>query len=158
MLIYFTCVRLLGGAPTSICHFFHPSICSSICLSINPTAHPFLCPSICPHHISGTIHYVIIVFCTPAHLLHMCKTFRWGTHLYMSLFLSIHLFIHLSVHQSDCPSIRLSIRLSIHPSTPYFRNHTSCNHCFLYTCLKWWYLQVFFSFFLKFWYFWLLEG
>ena len=55
-----------------------------------------------------------------------------------------------------CPSIRPSIHC-----TPYLRNHTSSNHNFWCTFVKWWYLQVFFSFFfieiliLKFW---LLRG
>ena len=45
-----------------------------------------------------------------------------------------------------CPSIRSSIRLSIHPSlchALYFRNCTSCDHYFWYTCVKSWYLQIF---------------
>ena len=50
------------------------------------------------------------------------RIFRWGTHLSMSLF----------------PSTRLA---------PYLRNHTSCDHSFWYRCVKWWYLQAFFSFF-----------
>ena len=33
---------------------------------------------------------------------------------------------------------------------PYLRNCTSSNHNFWYTCGKWWYLQVFFSFFWNF--------
>ena len=37
----------LGGTPTSICHFFHPSICPSI-----------------THHISETINHVTISFGT----------------------------------------------------------------------------------------------
>ena len=40
---------LLGRAPTSICHFF----CLSICLSIHVV-----------HHISGTVHHLIIIFGT----------------------------------------------------------------------------------------------
>ena len=37
----------LSGTPTSICHFFCPSVCQSIA-----------------HHISGTIHHLIISFGT----------------------------------------------------------------------------------------------
>ena len=37
----------LGGAPTSICHFFHPSVRLSV-----------------THHISGTIHHLMIIFGT----------------------------------------------------------------------------------------------
>ena len=32
--------------------------------------------------------------------------------------------------------------------TPYLSNHTSHDHVFCYTSLKWWHLQIFFSFFL----------
>ena len=52
--------------------------------------------------------------------------FRWGTHLYMSLFLPVH------------PSICCA---------PYLRKHTSCDHNFWYTCVKWWNIQVFFHFY-----------
>ena len=45
----------LGGAPTYICHFFHPSICPSIC--------PAGCRSVV-HHISGTVHHLIVIFGT----------------------------------------------------------------------------------------------
>ena len=41
----------LGGAPTSICHFFCLSICPSVCPSIT-------------HHISGTVHHLIMIFGT----------------------------------------------------------------------------------------------
>ena len=37
----------LGGAPTSICHFF----CLSVHLSVT-------------HHISGTVHHLVIIFGT----------------------------------------------------------------------------------------------
>ena len=54
--------------------------------------------------------------------------FRWGTHLYMSFFLSV------------CLSICCA---------PYLRNHTSSDHNFWYTYIKWWYFQVPFSHFFK---------
>ena len=54
--------------------------------------------------------------------------FSWVTHLYISLF--------------------SSIRLSGHPLRTVFQeHHTSCDHYFWYTCVKWWYLQEFFFFF-----------
>ena len=34
--------------------------------------------------------------------------------------------------------------------TPYLRNSIAYDHDFWYTCVKWWYLQVFFSFFWHF--------
>ena len=37
-------IFFFGGAPTCICHFFHPSFSLSVCLSIT-------------HHISGTVHH-----------------------------------------------------------------------------------------------------
>ena len=49
----------LGGASTSICHFFRPSVCPCICLSV--------CPSVRPSHtihISEIIHYLTIIFGT----------------------------------------------------------------------------------------------
>ena len=55
------------------------------------------------------------------------SVFRWGTQLYMSLFLLFHLSIHCAL---------------------YLRNCTSCDHSFWYTCVKWWYLQLIFPFFL----------
>ena len=54
--------------------------------------------------------------------------FMLGTYLNMSLFLSVRL--------SVCRA-------------PYLRNRTSSNHNFWYTCVNWWYLQVFFFIFLK---------
>ena len=54
-------------------------------------------------------------------------TFKWNTHLYVSLFLSV------------C--------CSAHPSAPYLRNRTLCDHNFFYTGVKWWYLQGLFHFY-----------
>ena len=54
-------------------------------------------------------------------------TFKWNTHLYVSLFLSV------------C--------CSAHPSAPYLSNRTLCDHNFFYTCVKWWYLQGLFHFY-----------
>ena len=42
--------------------------------------------------------------------------------------------------------------------TLYLRNHTSYECHLWYTCVKWWYLQVFFFIFWKFWFFRLLVG
>ena len=55
--------------------------------------------------------------------------FRWNTHLNVWIFLPVHLSI--------CPSVW---------HTPYLRNCTSCDHNFWCTFVKWWYLQVLFSF------------
>ena len=57
--------------------------------------------------------------------------------------------IRLSICSSVCPSVRLSICMSVRRA-PYFRNRTSYDHYFLYTCVKWWYIQPFFSFFKNF--------
>ena len=42
---------LLGGAPACICHLFRPPVRPSVC--------PFVA-----HHISGTVHHLLIVFGT----------------------------------------------------------------------------------------------
>ena len=42
--------------------------------------------------------------------------------------------------------------------TPYLRNSIAYDHDFWYTCVKWWYLQVLFFIFSKFWFFGLLGG
>ena len=44
----------------------------------------------------------------------------------------------LSIGPSVCPSVRC---------TPYTRNRTLSDHNFWHTYVKWWYIQVFFSFF-----------
>ena len=49
---------------------------------------------------------------------------------------------------------------SVHPSicrVPYPKNHTSSNHRLWYSCVKWWYLHAFFSFFWNFDFFRLLD-
>ena len=58
------------------------------------------------------------------------SVFRSGTHLYMSLFLSVRQVVRPSCTISQDPYIIWSK--------------------FWYTCVKWWYLQAFFSFFLNF--------
>ena len=54
----------------------------------------------------------------------------------------------LYVTFSDCSSVRPSICRE-----PYLKNHTSSDHNFYYTRVKWWYLHIFLSFFqdLMFW-------
>ena len=54
--------RFLGGAPTSICHFF----CSSVS--------PFILPSMV-HHISGTVHHLNLIFGTLAYNADICRCF-----------------------------------------------------------------------------------
>ena len=70
--------------------------------------------------------YSVDQWTTLFHMLDDIHSGRWGTHLYISLFPSIH------------PSVFCA---------PYLRNHTSSNHNFWCTCVKWWYLQAFFYFF-----------
>ena len=53
-----------------------------------------------------------------------------------------------------------SLFLSAHPSifcAPYLGKHTSCDHNFWYTCVKRWYIQVFFHFY-KILIFWVIRG
>ena len=52
--------------------------------------------------------------------------------------------------------VTFSVCLSLHCSQ-YLKNCTSCDHNFCYTYVKWWYLQVFFSFFIIF-IFWVFRG
>ena len=76
----------------------------------------------------------------------LLSLFRWGTHLYMSIF--------PSVYPSFRPIVRLSVRLSVRPSVAHYISGT-LHHLikiFWYTYVKWSYLQVFFSFFKKFWF------
>ena len=47
----------------------------------------------------------------------------------------------MSLFRSVCPSVHLA---------PFLRNRISSNHNSWYTCVKWWYLQGFFLFFLNF--------
>ena len=55
---------------------------------------------------------------------------------------------HPPLLMSLFPSVFLSVCRA-----PYLRNQTSSNHNVRYTCVKWWYLQVFFSFFFFFFFF-----
>ena len=57
---------------------------------------------------------------------------------------SICHFLYMSI----CPSVCLA---------PNIRNRASSNHNVWYTCIKWKYRQVFFTF-LEIWFFWLLGG
>ena len=61
--------------------------------------------------------------------MHKKYIFRWDTHLCVSLFRSIRPSVHLA---------------------PFLRTRTWSNHNSWYTCVKWWYLQGFFSFFKNF--------
>ena len=49
--------QFLGGARTSICHFFHPSVCLSVHLSV-------------AHHISETIYHLIV---NKWYMVYICK-------------------------------------------------------------------------------------
>ena len=61
------------------------------------------------------------------------------------IFLGGHPLLYVTF--SVCPFVHLSV---MH----HLRNRTSFNHNFWYTCVKWWYLQVFFHFiFLEIWFF-----
>ena len=86
------------------------------------------------HHNYWFIDCLIYWSQRELHSVQNIDLFRWDTHLYMPLF----------------PFVRSSVRPSV-CRTPYLRNHTSSNHQFWYTCVKWWHLQEFFSFFLTFW-------
>ena len=69
-------------------------------------------------------------FCFTANILKYFCVIRWSPYLHTSLFLSV------------CPSICPPVG-----RIPYLRNNTSWGHNFLYTCVKWWYLQLLFLLF-----------
>ena len=67
--------------------------------------------------------------------------FRWGTHHYISVLPSICPTVHPS---KKLPKIKNNNYMC---HGPYLRNIIAYDHDFWYTCVKWWYLQDFFSFF-----------
>ena len=58
-------VLFLGGAPTSICHFFHLSahlsVCQYVCWPVCSSVHLSICPSVMLH-IPGIIHHMIVIY------------------------------------------------------------------------------------------------
>ena len=96
---------------------------------------PFLCPSVCPSgvpDISGTIHHLIIIFGTRV---------KWW---YLQVFFSFFWFFWLvGGKRAKKPKMK-NKNCMCH--VPYITNSVAYDHDFWYTCVKWWYLQVFFSF------------
>ena len=95
------------------------------------------------------------------------EVFRWGTHLYMSLFLSVCPSICRASYFRNCTSCDhyfcthdfLGQKRAKQPKiknknyvrhTSYLRNSIGYDHDFWYIFVKWWYLQVLFSFFQNF--------
>ena len=58
------------------------------------------------------------------------------------------LYVTFSVRPSICPSLCPSVCPSVHCAA-YLRNHTSSDHNFWRTYVKWWYLKAFFFIFFK---------
>ena len=54
-------VLFLGGAPTSICHFFHPSVHLSVFLCVDLSVRLAICPSVM-RHIPGIMHHMIVIY------------------------------------------------------------------------------------------------
>ena len=85
------------------------------------------------HHISGTVHHLVII------LVHMCKMMiSPGVFCFFSFFFSFW-----DKRAKNGPKCKVTIT--------YITHHISgtvCqyDHDFWYTCVKWWYLQVLFSF------------
>ena len=113
----------------------------------------------CVNSTQATI--LIRAFCNTSSDFHMVEKtviwWKWCNSLcyicHHSVLICFDTLICCFFHLSICPSI---CRAS------YFRNFTSSDYNFWYACVKWWYLQAFFSicfqFFFKFWFFGCLGG
>ena len=98
-----------------------------------------ICPSVSPsitHHISETIHHLIIIF---------------GTHVYNDIssrfFHFFDIFIFWAVEGVNRWKTVQNEKYQLHLSCAISQEH---EHDFWCTCVRWWYLQVFFSFFWNF--------
>ena len=116
----------LGGAPTSICHFFRPSV--------RPSVHraPYLrnCTS-----FNHNFWYTCKMMISP------CVFF---------IFFFFEIFIFWAVMGVKGQKIAQNEKYNYIRHTPYLRNSKACDHDFCYTYVKWWYILVFFLFFWTF--------
>ena len=86
-------------------------------------------------------------------LVHLCKLMiSWGI---FFIFLNFSFF---GLSEWGDKRAKNSIYNSYIHHMPYLRNIRGHDHDFCCTCVKWWYLQGYFSFFLEFLYFGLLWG
>ena len=125
----FTAPSSLGGAPTSICHFFCPSVCL------------FICPSVCrtPYLQNRTSsNYNLWYTCVKWWYLRAWFSFFWN-------------FDFLDCYGSKRAKNKPKMKNNnyIH-NMLYISNSIAYDHDFWYTCVKWYYLKVFFSFFWNF--------
>ena len=63
-----------------------------------------------------------------------------------SFFWNFHFFDCYGCKAKNSPKLKITITSHM----PYLRNSKAYDYDFWYTCVKWWYLQGFFSVFLKF--------
>ena len=119
----------LGGAPTSICYFFCPSACPSIHLSI--CCAPYLRNRTSSDH---NFWYTYVKWWYLQGFFSFFQNFD-----FLGFFQQI-----LYIKGDKWPKMKNNNYIC---HTPYLRNRTSSDHNFWYTYVKWWYLQVFFSFF-----------
>ena len=79
-------------------------------------------------------------------LVHLCKMM-----IPPGVFFLIQIFISRDVRAVKGQKIVQNEKLQLHPScTIYLRNSIAYHHDFWYICVKWWYLQVLFSFYWDF--------
>ena len=98
----------------------------------------------CPEHSWARRFFFFFFFLqTDSWIFYITKSnLRSADTYFLSMVLvSINLVPRASFLIQACLSVCLSIC-----RTSYLRNHTSCDHNFWYTCVKWWCLQVFCSF------------
>ena len=107
----------------SICHFFCPSICPAVHLSV-------------AQHTSGTGNHLIIIFGTHVKWWYLQEFFH---------FLKFWIFGLLAGEQGKKQRKMKNNNYICH--VWYLRNSIIYDHNFWYTCVKWWYLQVCFQFF-----------
>ena len=126
----------MGHPPLYFNFSVHLFVWLSVCPFVNPPIRPSVCPSGClsvclsvAHHISGTVHDVIIIF---------------GTHVENNDMYR-HIFHFFKIGQKQSKMTKNSVRCA-----PYLRSYTSYDWHLWYTFVKWLYLQVFFSCFQNF--------
>ena len=108
---------------------FYMSLFLSICLSVRPSV---------THHMSGTVHHLIIIF---------------GTHVWNDISRLFFHFFEILIFQAvrgvtakNSPKWKISYICHV----AYLRDSTAFDYDFSYNCVEWWYLQAFFSFSLIF--------
>ena len=119
----------LGGAPTSIYHFFRLSVPLSVRLSVRPSVRraPYLRNHAPSDH---NFWYTDVKW--------------WYLQVFSFTFLKFWFFGALGEERGKkWPKMKNNYIRYV----PYLRNSIAYDHDFWYTCVKWWYLQGYFSVF-----------